>query len=248
MPWWSYAREHYLDLNEDGLPDTTTMYYDPQLDLHHRVPSAMALTTSYYAAPQFGADAQRLFDAACRSAGLDGDIGVPLRPGRGFASALILAREWGRTDLEARLVEAIEASYEPTWDNERGEFTWGLGLNEAHPRGQFNAFLAAAEAAGRGRWEQLSAAPLEACPQVVDVDFPALAFTRAEWERGGLYLTLAPLVERPDERTTFRIVGVEPRQWDVAGIDGVTMDATGSGTLVRVPLVAGDLSFTPGSY
>ncbi len=50
--------------------------------------------------------------------------------------------------MEARLAAAIEASYEPSWDMTRGEFTWGLGLDEPHPRGQFNAFLAAAEAGG----------------------------------------------------------------------------------------------------
>ena len=80
---------------------------------------------------------------------------------------------------------------------ETGEFTWGLGLNEPHPRGQFNAFLAAAEAAGPGAWEALSAAPLDPCPQIVGVDFPTMAFDRAEWIGSSLYLGLAPLYEDP---------------------------------------------------
>jgi hypothetical protein len=207
-----------------------------------------ALTTSFYAAPQAPEDARRLFEAAYKSVGLAKEPKLPLRPGRGFGSSLVLAREWEMTDLQERLVDSIEASYEPTWDTASGEFTWGMGLNEKYPRGQFNAFLAAAEAAGPGMWSRLSEAPLEVCPQVVDVDFPTVALSRAEWSKGCLLLTLAPRHEEPDKRTMFRIVGVEPRQWDLTGINGATMDVTARSVIVRVPLVNGDLEFTPGSY
>ena len=209
------------------------------------------MTTAYYAAPQAPEDAKRLFEAACASMGLADDaepVPLPLRAARGYPSALVLAREWGLSDLEQRLVDAIEASYEPTWDTDRGEFTWGLGLGEEHPRGQYNAFLAAAEASGAGMWERLSAAPLDRCPQVVDVDFPAVALRRAEWQSGALHLSLAPLVEDPSQWTTFRIVDVEPRLWYLTGIEGATMDVRPDAVVVRVPMVAGDLEFTPGSY
>ena len=247
-PWWAYAREHYLDLGGSSAPTTTTFYYDPQIDLHHRLPVRAALTTAFYAAPQVPGDSRRLFDAACASAGLDAAPKLPLPAGRGVASSLVLAREWGLAELEQRLVAAIEASYEPTWDTGRGEFTWGMGLNEVHPRGQFNAFLAAAEAAGPGMWSRLSAEPLGVCPQVVGVDFPTLALSRAEWVNGSLHLRLAPLREDPNTFTTFRIVGAEPRLWDLSGVNGVTMDVTARAVIVRVPLVSGDLEFSPGSY
>jgi hypothetical protein len=216
--------------------------------VHHRLPVSAALTTSFYGAPQMVDDSRRLFDAACSSAGLHSDLKLPLRASRAYGSSLVLAREWELSELEARLVDAIETSYEPTWDHDRGEFTWGMGLNEPHPRGQFNAFLAAAEAAGPGRWEQLSAAPLEPCPQVVDVDFPKVALTRAVWERGALYLTVAPLKEDPTKSTEFRIADVEPRLWYLTGIEGATMDVTPRDVIVRTPLVNGTLEFTPGSY
>ncbi len=132
--------------------------------------------------------------------------------------------------------------------SDRGEFTWGLGLNEPHPRGQFNAFLAAGEAAGPGMWTRLSEAPLDPCPQIVDVDFPTMAFTRAEWVDGNLRLRLAPLHEDPEKRTSFRIVGAEPRNWDVHGMDGVSLDLSSTGLDVRVPLVAGDLELIRSSY
>ena len=164
-----------------------------------------------------------------------------------------MAREWGRDDIEANLVEAIEASYEPTWDRERaGEVTWGLGLDEEHPRGQFNAFLAAAEAAGPGRWARLSAAPLERCPQVVDVEFPRVALRRAEWVDGVLHLRLAPLADRPQERTAFRVVGAGSGPWRVVGPEGVTVepdDVTvgpdAAGLTVEAPLVEADLQLRP---
>ncbi|MCP5024869.1 MAG: hypothetical protein GY929_01165 [Actinomycetia bacterium] len=226
----------------------TTLYYDPHLDVHHRLPVASSLTTAYYSAPQYPADARRLFDAGCISVGLNHEPELPLRATRAYGSSLVLAREWGLEEIEERLVAAIEASYEPTWNTDHGEFTWGMGLNEPHPRGQYNAFLAAAEAAGPGMWERLSAAPLDSCPQVVDVDFPTMALSRAEWVGETLHVSLAPLVEDPQRTTTFKIIGGEPRMWYLTGLDGVTMDTAGSATIVRVPMVRADLEFGAGSY
>ena len=228
------------------MPTTTSLYYDPVLDVHHRVSAAAALTTAYYAAPQVPDEARRLFDAAGAAAGYDREIVAPLRASRSPASSLVLAREWGLDALERRLADAIEASFEPSWND--GEFTWGMGLDEAHPRGQYNAFLAAAEASGAGRWEALSAAPLAPCGQVVDVDVPNVVLSRAEWSDGSLLLTLAPRHPDPSAWTEFRIVGVEPRLWWLAGIDGTTMDVRADCVIVRCPRVAGDLEFTPGSY
>ena len=218
------------------------MYYDPTLDVHHRLPTRANLTTAYYAAPQSPVDARRLFDAAMVGLPMD----APIVAGRGYGAALVLAREWELNDLEERLTGVIERSYEPTWNG--GHFTWGMGLDEPHPRGQFNAFLAAAEAAGPGRWEALSAAPLEPCPQIVDVDFPSMAISRAEWVRGNLHMTLAPLHEDPNRFTSFRIVGAEPRNWDVHGVDGATFELTMSGLNVRVPMVHADIELIRGSY
>lgn len=219
VPWWSHAREHHL-----------------------------ALSVAFLAAPQEPADARRLFDAGCTAIGLDGDMPLPVAQGRDIASALILAREWGLDDIADRLASAVETSYEPTWAADRGEFTWGPHLDEVHLGGRNDAFLAAAEATGPGRWTRLSASPLEPCPQIVDVDFPTMAFTRAEWVDGNLRMRLAPLREDPRVFTSFRIVGAEPRNWDVHGMDGVSLDLTSTALNVRVPLIAGDLEFIRSSY
>jgi hypothetical protein len=203
---------------------------------------------AYYAAPQVPEDARRLFEAGCASIGVDRELALPLMASRAFGSSLVLAREWELADLEARLVDGIEKSFEPTWDRSSGEFTWGYGLSETHPRGQYNAFMAAAEAAGPGMWTRLSAAPLEPCPQVVGIDFPNIALSRAEWIDGNLYLRLEALVESPRRRTSFRIVGAEPRQWDISGMEGVTAELSMTGLNVTVPAVSGELQFTQGSY
>jgi len=247
-PWWDHARRHYLDLAGEAAPEMTTFYYDPQLDVHHRLPVAAALTTAYYAAPQAPDDARRLFEAACISIGLNGTRKLPLPANRAFGSALVLAREWEMKELEDWTAAAIEASYEPTWDHERDEFTWGMGLDEPHPRGQFNAFLAAAEAAGPGMWTRLSEAPLETCPQIVGVDFPAMALSRAEWIAGNLHLRFAPTREDPNVFTSFRLVGAEPRNWDVHGIEGAGVELTSTGVNIRVPMISADVELIRGSY
>ncbi len=225
-----------------------TLYYDPVVDVHHRLPVGVNLTTAFYAAPQAPDDARRLYDAACASLGIGGNRDRPLSASRAFAAALVLAREWGLTERAAWLVDAIEASYEPTWDEASGEFTWGMGLDEPYPRGQFNAFLAAAEAAGPGSWTGLSAAPVVDCPKIIGVDFPNMAFSRAEWVNGALHLDLAPLHVDPSKMTSFLIVGTEPRIWDVFGIDGLRMEVTLRSVQVTVPMVKGSLEISPGSY
>jgi hypothetical protein len=204
------------------------------------------LFSCFYSSAQAPDDARRLFHAASRSAGLMADPLEGLRDVRGAAIALTLSREWGITDLEARLRRAIDARFEPTWDHDRGEFTWGLGLGEKHPRGQYNAFLATAEAASPGAWTRLSAAPLEGCPQVVGIDFPNVALARALWVNEVLYLRLD--VHRPDPArlTTFRILDVEHGPaWSLVGAERSTIERDGNALVVTTPVRSGDLRIGP---
>lgn len=232
-------------MTRDEPPATTTLYYDPIVDVHHLVPMAFNVATAFYVAPQVPDEGRELFEAGCRSAGWDESIPTPLPASRAQAASLVLAREWELADLEQRLVDAIEASFEPTWELERpGEFTWGMGLDEPHPRGQFNAFLAAAEAAGPGRWTQLSAAPLEPCPQIEGVDFPAVALRRAEWRDDTLHLSLAPTRESPDRTTSFRLVGHDARSLEVDGIQGAIVDVADTIT-ITTPMVSADFVLRP---
>lgn len=137
------------------------------------------------------------------------------------------------TEPHLRLLDRLVAAHARGAGGAAGE-----GDRLRHEAGQH------AIAAARGAL----AAPPTPCPQVVDVDFPALALRRAEWVAGSLLLELAPEHPDPAARARFRVVGLEPRMWYQTGIDGATTDVTASAMVVHVPLVAGRLEFTPGSY
>ncbi len=89
---------------------------------------------------------------------------------------------------------------------------------------------------------------VDPCPQIVDVDVPDMALRRAAWTDGNLHLTTAPQQEDPTRSTSFRLVGAEPRNWDIHGPDGVFLDLSTSGLGIRVPMVAADLELIRGSY
>ena len=178
------------------------------------------MTYCFYLAPQVPAEAKRLFAAAAANAGITADGVADVGNHRINAIALFLSREWGLKKFEAPLVDVLETNYEPTWDPERGEFTWGLGLGEEHPRGQYNGFLAAAEAVMPGAWTALSEAPMSPQPGLVEeVDFPTLALAEAHWEAGVLRLGLKSQTSRAIGRPTqFKITGLqEPSHWRVEG-------------------------------
>jgi hypothetical protein len=209
--WWTYASAAYLGLGHDAPPQMVTLYYDPLLDVHHKLPVLVAVINALYLAPQRPDDARRLFDAGLDMIGALGD-GPPNVIGERLTGiALLLAREWGVEDTAARLSAAAEMSYEPTWDRERGEHSWGFGLGEEHPRGQFNAIMAAAEAVTPRAWTELAHdAPPAPSAEVVGVDFPTVSLSQAAWVDGVLHVSTSPMNDT--------VVGA-PTSWRVAGLD-----------------------------
>ena len=165
-------------------------------------------------------EARRLFDAAAARAGISSSGLTNLRDHRINAIAWFLSREWGLDELEAAIRSGLDANYEPTWDRARGEFTWGLGLAEEYPRGQYNGFLAAAEVVSPGAWALLSEAPLAKQRGLIEgVDFPTLALAEARWEENVLRLRLHPQNDAVEgQPTRFRITGLDdPGRWQVEG-------------------------------
>jgi hypothetical protein len=156
--WWARtARTEYLGFTDGQPASEVTFYYDPSIDYHHRLPVGRAgLFPAYFLAPQKPAEARALFEAGLAQSGaLDPSAAnEPLSPQR-TPMIIHLAREWGLDNLADRLQLAANDAYEPSWDRERGEFTWGFQLDEEHPRGQFNASMAAAEAVSEGAWWHL---------------------------------------------------------------------------------------------
>ena len=244
--WWRFARSAYMDLEQDHPPQVVTLYYDPLLDVHHKLPVLVAVINALYLAPQRADDARRLFDAGLGMLGAVGD-GPPVVVGERITGvALLLAREWGLADTADRLAAGAEAHYEPTWDPSSGEFTWGFALNEEHPRGQFNAIMAAAEAVGPGAWTALATEhPAGRGPEVVGVDFPTVAMRQAVWIDDVLRLSTSPMNEAVSgDPTTWTVAGLDdPRRWTATSLDGAPVDARAERGDLIVDTVVGAHSY-----
>ncbi|MEZ5408445.1 MAG: hypothetical protein R2761_10490 [Acidimicrobiales bacterium] len=240
-PWWTEARDRFLD-RADGAGDG-----DGDGDGNGTGDLADALVLAALLAPQAPDDARRLFDTAFPALGADSGAVLSPDQAAGAGAVLLLAREWGLRDEAAEVAAAVEASYQSTWDADGGH-TWALEADEDRPRGRANAWLASAEAAGPGQWTGLYTGPWAPCHQVVGVDAPDVLLRRAEWIREALHVGLAPRRPDPARWTTFRITGAEPRMWYLTGLNGTTMDTAGNATIVRAPMVHGELEFAPGSY
>jgi hypothetical protein len=217
--------------------------------VHHKLPVMVAVINALYLAPQRPEDARRLFDAGLGMMGALGDGSPTVIGERNTAVALLLAREWRLDELASRLATAAETIYEPTWDTDRGEFTWGFGLGEEHPRGQFNALMAAAEAVTPGAWATLSTTPATSIDgEVVGVDFPTIAMRRAEWTDGALRLRTAPVNDdAAGQPTSWRVTGLaDPSRWTVTASGGVPVQTKVDGTDLVVETVVGAHEYTVG--
>jgi len=246
--WWrTVCRGQYLHLDGAQLPDAVTLYYDPILDVHHEVPVMFGMVPAPYLAPQVPDDARRLFEAGLRQFGIWEPAGpvVPLGP-RVSATALWLAKEWGLGALADAVDAMVNEHYEPTWDRDRGEFTWGFELHEPHPRGQYNGTMAAAQVASEQAWTRLATVGPGSRftdPTVVGVDFPAVALSEAWWDAA--YETLFVTPEPQNQRaagapTTFRIE-------NLPGPSGFTVELEGGGAVEAV-LVDGALEVHTTSF
>ena len=139
---------------------------------------------------------------------------TPMMTVRGLA----LAKEFGENAIYAKLMAYAEDNYEPTWDTSSGEFTWGFGLNEPHPRGQYNAPLMAAEVGSFGAMARIYDAPnlrkfLE--PTVYGVDFPSVCLSQAYYDvdRRCLLVSMDSGLSRArGQPTSFRVNNVEAQR------------------------------------
>lgn len=244
VDWLRYARGAYLDLDGDEPPASLTMYYDPLRDLHLRGSVAGAFGTAFYLSPLAPDEARTLYDAAAARTRLLNTPVPSLRHPRAAAQALFLAKEWGLTDLAQRVARAIDATFQPSWDDDVGEFTWGCGLEEEHPRGQYNAFLAAAEAVSEGAWQQLATQPPPSGEgRIEGIDFPAVSCREARWHDGVLHCVLAAqhkgLIGQP---TTFRVRGLsDPDAWHPSGPPGIAVRRDGRDLVIETPIVSQEI-------
>ena len=224
---------------EGDKPVALDLYYDPVID-HHHLRSPMGLTLpGWYLAPQRREVAEVGWDLSAELHGVSRERLVGLEDPMASVALLQLAGEFGDAKLFERLSDAVDEFAEPTWDEDLGEFSYGFGLGEPHPRGQLNARAAAARACSPGAWSRVfneSNAARFAEPTVVGVDFPSVALSRAFWdaERGELHVTAVPQNESlRGAPTRFRVTNVRDAS-------GWTMTAQG-GEATPLPSEGGDL-------
>jgi hypothetical protein len=242
--WWPFARHDYLGLDGAEPPSAVTLYYDPILDVHHRVPAVAGMINTLYLAPQVPEDSRVLFDAAAGQVGMfSGDGPVLAMNERATGIALLVARDWGLDEQAARLQAGCEATYAPTWNGD--EFWWGFGLDEPYPRGQFNAILAAAEATTPGAWTRFANeyAPYDG-PEVCGVDLDIVAITQAAWTDRRMFIGVAPASARTAGHvTTLHVRGLaRPSEWRLDGGANATLRTDGPDVVIELPAQAAALT------
>ena len=160
---------------------------------------------------------------------------------------LQFAGEFADADTKRRIWESADASVEPTWDREAGEFTLGFGLDEPHPRGQLNARAMAGWVGTPGAWSRIFNEPnLDKFnePTVEGVDFPSFALSQASWDGVALHLAVHPQnAGNEGRKTSLRITNaVSTNGWVVtyAGGESVAFSAGESGEAndVEIELIA----------
>ena len=120
------------------MPGIVTLYYDPILEIHQRLPVTFAMTYAFYLAPQVPAEARRLFDAAAANAQISDEGFANPDAHRINAIAWFLSREWGIDSLEAAIRSGLEENY-----NHEAQFRSALPELTGQPNLTYGYFSAA---------------------------------------------------------------------------------------------------------
>ena len=239
-PWWDHAADHYVTW-QDGRPVAMDLYYDPVVDEH--VPSPMGLMAPvWYLAPQRPDVARSAWEMAVAFTGLDGD-GDPIGlDDPGLASLLAMqTSEFDDGRIRERMWSVLDRAHEPTWNRERGEFTFGFGLDEPHPRGQLNARAMAGWVCQPGAWSRIFTSPGDSRftdPTVTGVDFPDVALSEAWWDGSALHLAAQPRnASLAGARTSMRVTALpSDGPWTLTASDGsvTPVEATGGAAIIEL--------------
>jgi hypothetical protein len=212
--WWKYAKQHYVQLPDQGPPQRVGWYYDPLIDYLSPGGFGAAGHLVFYLAPLQYADAERLYDWSAPHLWEYPDphlLSEQLADPRNFAIGLLTAREMGDSARYQALYALAEQHGEPTWDRARGEFYYGFGLGEPYPRGQANAVIMAAEAGGKQAWWRIFNEPnLRKFdqPTVSSVDYPHLGISQAIYDADKNLLVVSTYAADPwmaGTQTTFTV-------------------------------------------
>ncbi len=218
------------------------LYYDPVIDEHVSTPLAL-MAPVWYLAPQRNDIAKSAWEMAATLTGLFGDGDLIGLDDPNLAS--LLAMQTGDfTDGEAktRLWEYLDETHEPQWDHDLGEFTFGFGLGEPHPRGQLNARAMAGWVCTPGAWSRIFNDPNLGKfdgPTVSGLDFPRVAMSEARWDDAVLHL--AAHAQNSSVANTWTSIHVEglPSDdgWSLVRPDGVATPVEMSAGTGKLDLV-----------
>lgn len=241
--WWEYAKDNYVSW-DNGRPIAVDLYYDPVVDEHVGRGPMGIIAPAWYFAPQRLDVAQMGWQTMAAMTGLldEGPIAGLDDP----ATAVMLlqiAGEFADEGTKTRLWQAAEDYIEPTWDQQRGEFTLGFELNEPHPRGQWNARSMAGWVCTKGAWSRIFNEPNLAKfsePTVYGVDFPRIALSEARWDGQALHLAAHPQHKAAEgSRTSMRIRNLPvDGQWRLTGLHGSVADLEATAGRLEVTLPA----------
>ena len=217
------------------------LYYDPVIDEHvGRGPRGLIAPTWYFA-PQRPEFAGAGWQALAQHSGVFGNQPLAgLDNPANLVNLLQLAGEFADSNLKKSIWEEAEQYIEPCWDNQRGEFTLAFNLNEAHPRGQWNARSMAGWVCNQGDWSKLFNEPnLDkfSRPTVTGVDFPNFALSQANWSEGSLKLAIQAMNKNlQGSMTSMHInnLGDQPN-WSVREASGQSR---------YIPVIDGQLQLT----
>jgi hypothetical protein len=214
-----------MSWSDDGTPTAMDLYYDPVVDVHHGHGPGGLLIPGWYLAPQRRDVAEAAWKFGAMLSGALGDGPMNPLPAQLAGQLVQMAGEFADPDVKARIWSASDDGLEPTWDRDAGEFTFGFGLGEEHPRGQMNARAMAGWVCTTGAWSNIFNAPNLAKfdqPTVVDVDFPRVAMSVAHYDGRSLHLAASPQnASVRDTRTSLRLTNLDG-EWVLERPDGQT--------------------------
>lgn len=188
--WTEYARKHYMKTGRRGEIEWFTFYYDPlekaNFILRDQLSAYASLAITPYVHPQDREFGELLYTSSVRQLGWD-DPRKPLlqlhQDPRWLLVGLLMAREVGDHETEARLREVAERDFEPRFFGADGDqFGWFFGNGEPWPRGQLSSLMVLSELGEPGSWGSVFNRPNTAKfdePTVTGVDYPRIGLTQA---------------------------------------------------------------------
>ena len=208
------------------------------------------IAPAWYFAPQKNEVARAGWEIAAAVNGVTGEGEIVGFDDPGRATMLLqLAGEFADPETKQRIWDAAEQHIEPTWDYDKGEFTLGLGLNEAYPRGQLNARMMAGWVCTEGAWSRIFNEPNLAKfsqPTIEGVDFPSFALSEARWDGTALHIAVhGQNNDAVGESTTFRVTNIVSTQgWHIVKGNQKDTQMIGKNGYLEVTMIADNQTIT----